>query len=245
MINPLAGVQRLTRIRLGVGMLIIFTLIVMAYVSPLGELLNFENLMFWGEKLRACGWIKCLYFIVFAGAVMVFPITFFAVLGGILFPFVVALPFNLLATTVGSLFPFLLARVFGRKAAQNLCQTRVKSLGRLVNAGGLKTVLLVRWLGVPPFLMANYAFGLSAVRLRDYFWGTAMGIFPWMILLTYASHTLWHAAEVGGQRGFVAALGVTLGPLMIMSSLILASFLISTVVRRKKDRCRCSQFTLS
>jgi len=234
-IGMLSNIRRHLKFRLGVGMLIIFTLLVMAYISPLKDLLTFDSLIYWGEKLRASQWIRWGYFLVFMGAVLVFPITLFAVLGGIMFPFGIALPFNLIASCVGSLFPFLIARFFGRKVIHHLCKGRSSSLRGLASACGIKSVLLIRWMGVPPFIMANYALGLSSVRLRDYFWGTFLGILPWMALLTYASNSLWHAALVGGQKGFIAALGTTMWPFMGLSASIGLITIITFVVRRRKN----------
>jgi uncharacterized membrane protein YdjX (TVP38/TMEM64 family) len=73
---------------------------------------------------------------------------------------------------------FALGRALGRDAVERVTGTRVARVDALLGRHGLLAVLGVRLVPVLPFTVINYAAGLTAVRLRDYVGGTALGIVP-------------------------------------------------------------------
>jgi ABC-type uncharacterized transport system permease subunit len=54
-----------------------------------------------------------------------------------------------------------------------------------------------------------------------------------MVVVTYAADSLWHAAIVGGEKGFRAALLHLVTPLMLISGAILAGMIINFLRKRK------------
>src|SRR5207244_2582044 len=109
-----------------------------------------------------------------------------------------------------------------------------KSFDQFTSHQGIKTVFLLRWIGVPPFIVANYVLGLSSIRSRDFLIGTALGITPWMALMTYLSNSFWQAALVGGEKGLVEAVISKMGPLVLLSILVLAGIGVTYYLKRKK-----------
>ncbi len=100
------------------------------------------------------------------------------IVGGALLGFVVALGAVLLAAVVASALSFLIGRSLGRDAVQGLSNERIRALDEKVGAHGFATVLLARLVPVIPFTTANYAFGVTSVRLSSYVLATALGIIP-------------------------------------------------------------------
>lgn len=169
---------------------------------------------------------------------MFLPVTLFPIIGGVLFPFWIALPLNLLATTLGAWFSFRVTRFFGRKTVESLLKGKIRSLDKITGAQGFKTVLLLRFVGVPPFLVCNYGLGFSAVNNFDFLLGTALGVLPWMSIITFLSHSLWEAVLVGGQKGLAAALFEAMLPLMILSGIVTAALVVKYFMNMNKKRHR-------
>jgi len=175
-----------------------------------------------------------LFYVLFVLGVMFLPITLFPIVGGVLLDYPWALILNLFSATVGGAFSFLLTRNFGREKVQSFLKGKWKVFDHLTAQQGFKSVLLLRLLGVPPFIVTNYVLGLSAVKLKDFILGTIAGILPWMAVVTYAARSLWEAALVGGEHGFRAALVDLVAPFSVISGIILVITLVGFLRRPKK-----------
>lgn len=186
------------------------------------------------EFARASILISLAFYLVYSFGVMAFPITLFPIVGGVLFPFWVAFPLNVFSATMGAYMSFKVTRILGRQKIEPLLRDRFKFWDKFARMEGFKTVLLLRLVGVPPFIVANYALGLSGVRTVDFLTGTMIGILPWMGIVTYLSHSLWEAVLVGGEKGLAKALAKVLGPLMIVSLSILAVVVFNYMHRRRR-----------
>jgi uncharacterized membrane protein YdjX (TVP38/TMEM64 family) len=99
---------------------------------------------------------------------------------------------------------------------------------------GFKTVLILRLIGVPPFIISNYALGLSGVRQVDFLTATMIGILPWMGIVTYLARSLWQAVLIGGNEGLAKALVHALGPLVIVSIVIVAILVINQLMKGRR-----------
>lgn len=197
------------------------------------ELVSLEHIMAWVEMARQNRMISFLFFCFFAVGVMALPITLFPIVGGVLLPFWLALPVNMLAATIGALLSFLVGR-FGRRTVEPFVRGRLKSWDRIAASQGFTTVFLLRFIGIPPFIIANYALGLSGVRVRDYLMGTFFGILPWMTLVTYGATSLWRAVTIGGEEGLMTALFEAVAPLTILSVLTLAALGVGAVLKKRQ-----------
>lgn len=196
--------------------------------------LSLPDIIHWVERARSNPVLTLLFYALFVFGVMFLPITLFPIVGGVLVDFSWALPLNLAAATCGAFFSYLSTRTLGRERIHNFLKGRWAIVDHLTGQQGFKSVLLLRLIGIPPFIVTNYALGLSAVRPRDFVLGTLVGILPWMAIVTYAADSLWQAAVVGGEHGFRAALLDLVTPLMLISGAILLSTIVGLVRKRKK-----------
>ena len=126
--------------------------------------------------------------------------------------------------TLGSAAAFLVARYLARGAVERRLQgdARFDTLDRAIGAEGRRIVFLLRLSPVFPFVLLNYALGLSRVTLADYLVG-GLGMLPGTVLYVYygrlAGDVAALAAGVHAPRhagyyavlllGLVATIGVT------------------------------------
>ncbi|RZU34497.1 TVP38/TMEM64 family protein [Blastococcus saxobsidens] len=120
-----------------------------------------------------------LFILLYAGATLApLPKNVLSAAAGLLFGLVEGVGVVLLGALLGALAAFALGRALGRDAVERLTGARVARVDALLSRHGLLAVLGVRLVPVLPFTAINYAAGLTAVRIRDYVLGTALGIIP-------------------------------------------------------------------
>lgn len=82
------------------------------------------------------------------------------------------------ASMLSALAGVLIARRLGREAVARMTGPRVARVEDLLRRQGLVAVVVARVTPVVPFTIVNYGAGVSAVSLRDFLLGTAIGIVP-------------------------------------------------------------------
>jgi uncharacterized membrane protein YdjX (TVP38/TMEM64 family) len=106
------------------------------------------------------------------------PKNMLSVAAGLVFGLVAGVVLVLVAAVLGATVAFGLGRVLGREAVERFTGARVARIDAAVRRRGLIAVIGLRLVPVLPFTAINYAAGLTAVRVRDYLLGTAVGIVP-------------------------------------------------------------------
>ncbi|MEW6489705.1 MAG: TVP38/TMEM64 family protein [Thermodesulfobacteriota bacterium] len=124
-----------------------------------------------------------------------------------------------LGALLGAAGCFGLARGLGREAVGNLIGARLHGWESAVARRGFAVVALAR-LAWAPFTPLSFALGLTPVRFRDYLWGTALGMTPGTVALTWSVGTaslgltregepeVWELALVLGAVAALTLLGV-------------------------------------
>jgi uncharacterized membrane protein YdjX (TVP38/TMEM64 family) len=135
--------------------------------------------------------------------VLLVPAVLLTLAGGAVFGLVRGTVYVFVAAVVGSIAAFLIARYVARDMVEKRlgANPRVAAIDRAVAAQGLRIVFLLRLSPVFPFVLLNYALGLTRVRLSDYALAS-FGMIPGTILYVY----------YGKLAGDVAALGAGLAP---------------------------------
>ena len=121
--------------------------------------------------------------------------------------------------TLGSMLAFVLARTVLRKRVEHMIAKRPKlaAVDRAIAHEGWKLMLLCRISGFPPYIFANYAFGLTGVSALSYFLTTVFGIIPGSFAYTYAGHAGAAVATGSGNR---IALIVTAAGIILVSAYV-------------------------
>ncbi len=136
--------------------------------------------------VAGAGWAgPVLYAVVYAGLSLTpVPVSVLSIAGGVLFGLGLGLPVVLAGAITGAVAGFALARRLGRGSMVRLQEragpgaARLSALDGLLRRRGLITMIGVRLAPVLPFAMLNMGCGLTAVRLRDYTIGSAVGMTP-------------------------------------------------------------------
>ena len=110
-----------------------------------------------------------------------------------------------IASTLGATAAFLVGRYFARDwvSARLEGNAKFKAIDEAVGKEGWKIVILTRMSLVFPFNLLNYAYGLTRVTLRDYFFASWAGMIPGTILYVYIgslSGDLARAASGSARR---------------------------------------------
>ncbi len=164
--------------------LLIGAAIAAALMYPVAKWL--DSLLDWLRELGV--WGPILFSAVYVVASVLFvPASWLTLGAGYAFGFVVGSASALAGSLLGAVLSFFLGRTLARRAIERRLakSPRFAALDRGVAEEGFKLVLLVRLTPALPFAPANYAFGATRVRFRDYFLGSLVGMFPGCLMYTY------------------------------------------------------------
>ena len=127
---------------------------------------------------------------VIAGLIMIFqavvaPIPAFvpALANGLLFGAFWGTLLTWSTSVIGGLICFYIARALGRPAVERLVSHRaMRSVDGFFERYGNNSVLVARLIPLFSFSAISYVSGVTSIKLKGYFWATAMGILPGTIV---------------------------------------------------------------
>lgn len=151
--------------------------------------------------------------------------------------FIFGLPAGFAVVSVGSVFgatcAFLVGRLFVREwvATKISGMPRFRALDHATNHSGLMIVFLARLSPLFPFNLLNYGLGLTAVRLRDFFFASWIGMMPGTILYVYIGTLAKDLAEIStGQIDSGQA-----GTALLVAGFV-ATVILTVLITRKATR---------
>ena len=191
--------------------LVVAALVVAFHFLPIAAWLT--SFQAWVRGLGAIGYV--VYALMYAVCVAALvPASLLTLGAGAIFGVVGGTIVVVAGATLGAMLAFLLARTVLRKRVEQMIAKRPKlaAVDQAVAGEGAKLMLLCRLSGFPPFIFANYAFGLTGVSALAYFLTTFLGIIPGCFAYTYAGHAGAAVAAGSGNRWplIVAAAGIVL-----------------------------------
>jgi len=177
-----------------------------------------RDLGLWAPAVFVLGYALLTMALVSGGALTAASGLIFGLGEGVLYSFV--------AAVIGSTGAFLIARHGGRRWVERRVSgdPRFARIDRAVGREGLKISFLLRLSPVFPFVLLNYALGLTRVRLRDYLLA-AFGMLPGTLLYVYlgkAAGDLTAALSGEVERGseYYAFLGLGLAATVIVTTVV-------------------------
>jgi uncharacterized membrane protein YdjX (TVP38/TMEM64 family) len=117
------------------------------------------------------------------GTTVLVPATIFILIGAVFFGKFLGTLYNLIGGTGGAALSFLVARHLGRDFVARLLRGRLRRLDAKSEEHGFILIFYLR-LAYFPFAPLNYASGLTRIRFMDYLCGTAVGMFPAVLIFT-------------------------------------------------------------
>ena len=176
------------------------------------------------EYVRSLGYLGYALFLVVyvAATVLMVPGLILTLGAGFVFGLLRGTILVSLSSVLGAVLAFLVGRYFARSFVEQKAQDYPKfaAVDRAVEDSGFKMVLLTRLSPLFPFNALNYLFGVTNVRLRDYFLASWIGMLPGTIMYVYFGTLAKNLADLarGKYEGgtaekvfLVAGLLVTIG----------------------------------
>jgi uncharacterized membrane protein YdjX (TVP38/TMEM64 family) len=213
-------------IKVGILVVFIITAILLGRFTPIKGFLNPEAL---GNTIDAAGvWAPLLFiFIYSAGVCLLLPGTLLTFLGSAVFGPYWGFIYVWVGAMIGAGAAFWIGRTLGRDFAASLIGDKLKKYDDAIERNGFATTLYLR-LVYFPFTPMNFGMGLTKVRFKDYFVGTALGIIVGTFLFTFFFGTLkevWVSGDWGQMISFKVFFSL---------ALFVFSFFIPKIVKRMK-----------
>lgn len=170
-------------IKISILILFIAAAIYLVRFSPAKQYLTTEQL---GLFLDSAGiWAPLMFVLIYATGVCLFiPGTLLTALGAAVFGPYWGFLYVWIGAMIGASLAFLIGRYLGRDFAASLIGDRLKRYDDSIGRNGFTTVLYLRLIYFP-FTPMNFGMGLTKVRFRDYFTGTALGIIVGTFIFTF------------------------------------------------------------
>jgi len=152
-------------------------------------------------------------------SVLMLPAVLMTIGAGFFFGPVVGTLTALTGATAGAAAAFLIARSVGRGRVARAAErdARFAALDRAIGEKGWRIVFLLRLSALVPFVLSNYAYGLTAIRFWPYVAASAAGMVPLTFLyasLGVAARRLGLSAEAdppgGAWMAWVLAAGLVI-----------------------------------
>ncbi|VAX22791.1 hypothetical protein MNBD_NITROSPINAE04-80 [hydrothermal vent metagenome] len=130
------------------------------------------------------------------------PGTILTIIGGVVFGSYLGTLLIVIGATLGACGAFVVSRFLARDFISGMFGKAnwFEKLDKGIETNGLYFILFIRLVPVFPFNGINFASGLTKVRFRDYFIGTAIGIIPASFVFANAASKAAQAAS-GGKIG--------------------------------------------
>ncbi len=156
--------------------------------SPIRDHLTAESLL--GVVEGSGAWAPAVYMLGYAvGVCMFLPGTLLSVIGAAAFGPYLGFVYVWAGAMIGASLSFLIGRYLGRDFTASLVGDKLRRYDEAIKRNGFTATLYLR-LVYFPFSIMNFGMGLTGVRFRDYFLGTALGILVGTFIFTFFVGTM-------------------------------------------------------
>ncbi len=170
-------------------------LVFVVFLVKYFHLESYLNISFLKEKISGFGMFAPLMyvFVYMVATVLFLPGSTITIAGGILFGSLLGTLYTIFGATLGAVIAFLFARYLGESFVESLLKNKFQKLmeyDKKLQKNGFLVVLFLRLVPLFPFNALNFGLGLTLVKLKDYFWGTFLGIIPGTFAFAYFGSSL-------------------------------------------------------
>lgn len=157
------------------------------------------------------------------------------IIGGMAIAGLIAIPITLLVITIaisfgawpGSLYAvcgallsavlgYLAGRFLGRETISQMAGSKLNRLSRRLANHGVMAIITVRIIPVAPFALINLVAGATHIKLRDFIWGTLLGMLPGILAITVFAGSLLRAI----QQPQPLEIGIFLAIIMVLGTVL-------------------------
>ncbi|MBC6434858.1 TVP38/TMEM64 family protein [Nostoc sp. HG1] len=168
--------------------------------------------------------------------VLLIPGTILTLSSGAIFGVVYGSLYTFIGATLGATAAFLIGRYFVRDwvAKKIESNSKFKAIDAAVAKEGLKIVLLTRLSPAFPFVLLNYAFGVTKVSLQDYIVG-CVGMIPGTILYVYIGSLAGNLATIDASAPSTQAAQWTLRIVGLIATIAVTIY-VTRIARNALDQ---------
>lgn len=154
--------------------------------TPLSELITSERLVQWAGMVNHPLILATAIIAGFVVGGLVFvPITLMVGAAALILPPWQSLGVTLAGVVLNAWATYGLGHHIGKKSVQKLTGKKLERINQYLSRNSFVTVAVARNLPVAPFTIVNLVAGASGIRLKPYLAGTAVGMLPGIILITF------------------------------------------------------------
>jgi uncharacterized membrane protein YdjX (TVP38/TMEM64 family) len=222
--------------RIALACAILALVLLVAFVPPDSGYAGFAE---WSANHPLAAALAFSVLVVLAMVIML-PVSIQAMAAGFLFGLGEGFVIMYLAGLVGFTAAFLVGRFLARPWVAHLASRRPEfaRIDLAMHERGLAVVVLARLSQVLPYNLLNYFLGLTAVKLKDYVTGSAIGMVPGILLFVFVGTTATDITAI--LRGEVDDVGSNLWIAGIGLLLLAAALLLITRTARRALKLRLS-----
>ena len=172
--------------------------------SPLGEWLNVQSITEFVDTIpdnTAAPWIVLGAYLL--GGLLVVPITLLIIVTVTVFGPVLGSVYALIGTLLSAMLVFGIGHALGRATVRRMAGSYIGRLSRRLARQGILTIVVVRLLPIAPFSIVNLVFGASHIRLRDFLFGTVIGMAPGIVAIALFIHYVQAALKAPEPISFL------------------------------------------
>ncbi len=153
----------------------------------------------WIDSLGSLGAIAFIVLYILATVALI-PGSIFTLGAGVVFGVVFGSLYVFIGATLGAIAAFLVGRYLARGwVSQKIVgNSKFRAIDQAVGKEGFKIVLLTRLSPIFPFILLNYAYGITSVSLKDYAIAS-VGMIPGTIMYVYLGSLVGNLATLGNK----------------------------------------------
>jgi uncharacterized membrane protein YdjX (TVP38/TMEM64 family) len=179
--------------------------------TPLSDYADPDRLITWISTVRDSPWAAPVLILLFViGGLVVFPLTVLIAVSALMFEPALALFVAFMGTLANAVVTYGVGAKLLRGTALAAAGPAIARATTALENSGVIAVAVIRMVPVAPFTFVNVAAGSIGVRLRDYILGTALGVAPGILALTFFGQQLQSILRDPSPSGIFTLFGVVI-----------------------------------
>lgn len=164
--------------------------------TPLNDWLTAENLQQLIETLNDYPFTPLIVITGFAIAgLFAVPLTLLVVAVAISFGAWPGSLYAILGSMLSAILGYIVGEWLGRRSVSQMAGSKLNRLSKRLANHGVMAVITVRIIPVAPFVLINLVAGASHIKLRDFIWGTLLGMLPGILAITVFANSLLRVVQ--------------------------------------------------
>ena len=154
--------------------------------------------------------------VVAVGGLIGIPVTLLILAVMLVFGALVGTGYSLVGALISTYLAFLIGRHLGSDLLNRIAGKKLEQIRKQVKRKGIWTIAILRMVPIAPFIVINLVAGASRIPLRDFLFGTFVGMLPGTIILALVSDGVIRATEAPNISHLLIIIAV-LGSLALLT----------------------------